>query len=128
MSTSLRKFVVVGAMTAAAAAPFAFSGLAGAQDAGDCGDGGVAAASESTSTGGLVGALIPISLQVVAPINLPVASPSAVTCNTNINEVNTVTEVEKTIVVTEPEVVHVPSAPLPQQVAPQVIAVPRFAG
>jgi hypothetical protein len=83
----LRTFGVIAAMTAAAAIPFAGSGLAGAQDAGDCGEGGVAASGTQTNAGGLLGAVAPIITQSVVPANAPVSSPNAQNCNANEVEV-----------------------------------------
>ena len=85
---SIRRLAVATALTAAVAVPVMVGGSAGAQDAGDCGTGGVAASSSQTNVGGLLGALLPINLQVVAPVNAPILSPSASTCNTNTNSVN----------------------------------------
>jgi hypothetical protein len=127
----LRKLAVVGAMAAVATVPLALSGGAGAQDAGDCGSGGVAASSESTNAGGLLGALIPINLQVVLPLNAPIASPNAQNCNSNEVEVGVVEEVvaEKAPEHVTPAPQHVAPAPTPSpHVAPVVVAVPRFAG
>lgn len=86
--SKLRTFGIAAAMTAVAAVPIAGSGLAGAQDAGDCGTGGVAASASQENVGGLIGSLIPIELQVVAPINAPILSPSSETCTTNVNKVS----------------------------------------
>ena len=76
----------VGTLVAAgtlAVVPLATSGGAGAQDAGDCGSGGIAAAAEQSNTGGLIGSLIPVELQVILPVNAPIISPTQQTCNTN---------------------------------------------
>ena len=85
----LHKFLVSGAMAAVAAVPLGFSGIAGAQDAGNCGEGGTSVSSTQTNVGGLLGAVAPISIQAVLPVNLPILSPNAQTCNENINEANT---------------------------------------
>jgi hypothetical protein len=82
-----RTFGVIAAMTAAAAVPMVGSSFAGAQDAGACGDGGVAASQSSSNTGGLIGSLLPIDIQAVAPVNAPVTSPNQCTANSNTNSV-----------------------------------------
>ena len=83
----LRNVALVAAISATAAIPLAFGGAAGAQDAGACGDGGVAASSSQSNVGGLIGSLIPINAQVVAPVNAPVLSPSQCTSNSNSNSI-----------------------------------------
>jgi hypothetical protein len=86
---TFRRLAAVATVSAAVAVPMVGGGIAGAQDAGDCGTGGVAASSEQTNFGGLLGAILPINAQIVAPVNAPVLSPSQQTCNTNVNKVNT---------------------------------------
>jgi hypothetical protein len=75
-------------MAAIASVPLALGGAAGAQDAGDCGEGGTAASASQTNVGGLIGALVPINAQVVAPIDVPILSPTSQTCTTNVNKVS----------------------------------------
>ena len=103
----MRKLRLVGAaiaVTAIAAVPLGFTGTAGAQDAGDCGDGGIAAAANSTNTGGLIGSLLPVVAQVIAPITAPVLSPSQESCNSNTNTVGAESNV--TVVVPGAHVGH----------------------
>ena len=83
----LRNVAVIAAISATAAIPVAFGGAAGAQDAGACGDGGVAASSSQSNVGGLIGSLIPINAQVVAPVNAPISSPGLCTSNQNSNSI-----------------------------------------
>jgi hypothetical protein len=84
---SFRRLAVATALTAAVAIPMTIGGSAGAQDAGDCGTGGVAASSSQTNIGGLLGSILPINAQIVAPVNAPILSPSLSSCNTNTNSV-----------------------------------------
>ena len=77
----IRRASVLVAMTAAAALPVVAIGPAGAQDAGDCGNGGVAASASQENLGGLAGALFPVVIQAVTPVNAPVLSPSLGSCN-----------------------------------------------
>jgi hypothetical protein len=79
----MRKARIFGVLAAAGAviAIPVVGGGAGAQDAGNCGSGGVAATSNQSNTGGLLGALIPINAQVVLPVNAPSLSPNAQNCN-----------------------------------------------
>ena len=85
---TIRRASLLAAMTAAAALPIVAIGPAGAQDAGNCGEGATAVAAEQENIGGLVGAPLPILIQVVAPVNAPVLSPSQETCNENSNSLN----------------------------------------
>ena len=87
--SALKKFGVAVAMTAVAAVPLGFSGLAGAQDAGDCGEGGIGAAETQVNAGGLLGAVAPVLTQTVTEANAPLTSPNSQSCNTNINKVGT---------------------------------------
>jgi hypothetical protein len=82
----LRNVGIALAMGAVAAIPLG-GNLAGAQDAGDCGTSGVAASAQSQNLGGLLGAVAPVVTQLVAPVNLPVTSPNAQSCNTNSNSI-----------------------------------------
>jgi hypothetical protein len=82
-----RTFGVAAVIAAAAAVPLAGGTFAGAQDAGNCGNGGDAISATSTNVGGLVGSLVPVLGQVVAPINLPVSSPNQCTSNSNSNSI-----------------------------------------
>jgi uncharacterized membrane protein YgcG len=84
----VRTFGVAAVIAAAAAVPLVGGSFAGAQDAGDCGAGGTAAAATSTNVGGLIGALAPVQIQTVAPINAPILSPSSQSCTENINKVS----------------------------------------
>ena len=84
----IRRASVLVAMTAAAALPVVALGPAGAQDAGNCGSGGVAASASQENLGGLAGALVPIVIQAVTPVNAPILSPSAESCNQNSNSIN----------------------------------------
>ena len=85
---TIRRASLLAAMTVAAALPIVAIGPAGAQDAGNCGEGATAVAAEQENIGGLVGAPLPILIQVVAPVNAPVLSPSQGTCNENSNSLN----------------------------------------
>jgi hypothetical protein len=82
----LRNVGIALAMGAVAAIPLGGT-LAGAQDAGNCGSGGTAVSSESQNLGGLVGSILPIDLQVVAPVNAPITSPTQGSCNQNTNSI-----------------------------------------
>ena len=83
----IRTFGVAAVIAAAAAVPLAGGTFAGAQDAGNCGSGGVAVAGGQDSLGGLIGSLAPILSQTVAPVNAPVTSPNAQSCNSNSNSI-----------------------------------------